>query len=616
MCGICGVIDFNNQPVKKETVKTMMLNQKHRGPDDNGVFIENNVGLGFVRLSILDLSDAGHQPMFSHDKRFVIVFNGEIYNYIELREELKLFGYEFKTNSDTEVLIASYQEWGEKCQDKFNGMWSFVIFDRYDKTIFASRDRFGIKPFYYCIHNNKLFFASEIQTILSVLPVKPTANSSTLFDFMLFNKTEQSEDTFFQNIKKLLHGYCFKIKLNNGPDNLKITPERWYNLKERVAQNIGFKNPEEYKFALKNSIQLRLRSDVPVGVCFSGGLDSSSIVSLIIDDFEKKDLNTFSAVYDKSFYGDESEFIDLYKNKPGERHYTTPDAESLIKDLKKFITCHGEPLPSTNPYAQYKVMELARKNVVVTLDGQGADEQLAGYHYFFGFYFKDLLINFKIFRLFKEILFYLKIHKSLFAIKTFLFFLLPQKIRIKAKASSLNYLNKSFIKNNSSQNIIAGNLYGSRSLKESLINHFEYKLEHLLKWEDRNSMFFSIESRVPFLDYQLVEKTLASDSGMIIKNGMTKHILRESMLNTLPEKIRLRIDKNGFITPQDDWFRTPEWKEKITEIINSNSFRSRKIVNYKKAQNLYNKHLSGKINIAKEIWKWVHLELWFREYID
>ncbi len=610
MCGICGIINFNNQPVSEAPILQMMKSQKHRGPDDEGVFIEDNVGLGFVRLSILDLSPAGHQPMFSHDQRYVVVFNGEIFNYIELRNELSSKGYSFNTGTDTEVLLASFKHWGEDCLHRFNGMWAFVVYDRVEKRIFASRDRYGIKPFYYYVTDEFFAFASEIPPLLSLLSGKPTPDNQSIFDYLVFNRTDQTERTFFNEIKKLQHGHKFTIK------GSQITIEKWYDLEERVSQTTPFANAEEYKNLFHDSVKLRLRSDVPVGVCFSGGLDSSAIVSAIVKEHNQKDLNTFSAVYGFGIKGDESFFIQQYSEEVKKMHYTVPDADTLFADIQSFVKVHGEPIPSTGPYAQFRVMELAQKHVVVTLDGQGADEELAGYHYFFGFYFKDLFKRFKWGRLANEMYHYYKNHRSLYGIKTFLYFLLPVSLRSKARESEKGYLNAAFISKYSLSNSIAGQLYNSDSLNAALLNHFTYKLEHLLKWEDRNSMNFSIEARVPFLDYRLVEKTLALSADKVIKKGMTKHILREAMKGLVPEPIRMRKDKTGFLTPEDDWFRTSKFKQFITEILQSDSFRLRNIVNASIAMNLYNQHINGKINISKEIWKWLHLELWFREFID
>jgi|WetSurMetagenome_2_1015567.scaffolds.fasta_scaffold42931_2 asparagine synthase (glutamine-hydrolysing) len=619
MCGICGIIKFNNLAPQAEKLQKMMEVMKHRGPDDEGKYFNTNVGLGFVRLSIIDLSPLGHQPMFSHEitkngkasdsGRYVIIYNGEVYNYIELREELRSIGYEFKSNTDTEVVLNSYIEWGEKCLDKFNGMWAFAIYDKELRELFCARDRFGIKPFYYYKDNEQFIFASEIPPILSVLEKQPTANNHAIFDFLVFNRTDQTEQTFFNEVKKLQHGHTLRIQKSQ------IKIQKWYNLRKRVSKATGFKSSKEYRELLSDAIKLRLRSDVPVGVCLSGGLDSSSIVSVLLKDCNKKDLNTFSAVYEKGQIGDESDFINTYSSQLSNMFYTTPSAESLYNDLMMFVKAQGEPIPSTSPYAQFKVMKLAKDNVVVTLDGQGADEALAGYDYFFGFYFKDLLKKLRWIKLFSEMLYYFKIQKSVFGIKTFIYFLLPKNIRTKLRQSEKGYLT-SYMKKYNSHSVIADELYGSFSLQDSRLNHFEYKLEHLLKWEDRNSMHFSLEARVPFLDYRLVEETLATTGDNFIYQGMTKNILRSAMVNTLPEKIRTRIDKIGFQTPQDEWFRTEKFKKFIFDLLNSDSFKERNLIDVKKAKLLYNKHLNKKINISNEIWKWVHLELWFRNFID
>ncbi|MCG2810716.1 MAG: asparagine synthase (glutamine-hydrolyzing) [Candidatus Aminicenantes bacterium] len=615
MCGICGIIQFNQQPVHEASIRNMMQIMKHRGPDDEGVFIEKNVGLGFVRLSIIDLSKAGNQPMVSFDNRYMIVFNGEIYNYIEIREDLKQKGCTFRTNSDTEVLLAAYMEWGGECLHRFNGMWAFVIYDRFKKKIFAARDRYGIKPFYYLQTVNRLAFASEIPPLLSLLERKPSPDQQSIFDYLVFNRTDQTERTFFDEIKKLQHGHSLNIELSeNREQKTEVRINKWYDLRSNLKE--PFKTPEEFKEMLSSAVGLRLRSDVPVGVCLSGGLDSSSIVSILLKDYKKKDLNTFSAVYEKGQFGDETEYINEYKPFLKNMFFTTPSAETLHADLANFVTAHAEPIPSTSPYAQFKVMELAKGKVVVTLDGQGADEELAGYHYFFGFFFKDLFKQMRLGKLSYEMIHYLINHHSFYGLKTFLYFLLPEKSKTRLRVDEKGYLTREFVEKHKSGNSIAGNLYNSGSLHDALLDHFEYKLEHLLKWEDRNSMWFSLEARVPFLDYRLVEKILATSGDLIIKNGMTKHLLRESMKGILPEKIRMRRDKVGFETPQDEWFKMPAWRNMVSEILNSRSFAGRGIIDPVEAMKTHNAHISGKTNASKEIWKWVHLELWHREFID
>ena len=606
MCGISGIINFNTNPVKEKEIRLMMQKMKHRGPDDDGVFIENNVGLGFVRLSILDLSVAGHQPMLSNDNRYAIIFNGEVYNYIEIREELK-DDFIFNTGTDTEVVLAAFQKWGKACLDKFNGMFAFVIYDKQTKEIFAARDRYGIKPFYYYQDDEKFIFASEIKSILPL--VNKQANDSIIFDYLLYNRTDHSEQTFFKNIKKLPHGSYLTI------NNFKVEVNSWYDLSDKIKNQKSL-SPEDYRALFNDSIKLRLRADVPIGVSLSGGIDSSAIVSSLIKDFNLTNLNTFSAVYGKDEPSDESEFIDVFKSMVKNMHYTYPNADTFFNDFNDFIDTHNEPVPDIGPYAQYKVMELASKSVTVTLDGQGADEQLGGYHYFFGSYYRELLRDFKLLKFITENIHYLKKHHSINALKYMIYYLSPNFLQEKTNRSTFPSIDTGFIDNNNSTKQINKLLYNPKSLNESLFQHFKSKLEHLLKWEDLNAMHFSIESRVPFLDYRLVEATLNTPSDQKIYKGETKHILREALKNILPEKIANRKDKKGFTNPRDKWFKTEQFKNYIMELLNSESFKNRKYFDSEIAISQYNLHLEGKIDASKEIWKWINLELWFRKFID
>ncbi len=602
MCGICGIINFSQASVNESDLLKMMQIMKQRGPDDQGTFLDGSTGLGFVRLSIIDLSQAGHQPMLSSDQRYVVVFNGEIYNYIELRSELESKGHVFTTRTDTEVLLESYREWGEDCLHHFNGMWAFAIYDKTNKTLFAARDRFGVKPFYYWSDDVSFWFASDLNSLVLSKGKTAGINKQAILDYLVFNRTDQTSDTFYQQIKKLPHGNKLKI------DESGIHIAKWYDLRGRLTS--PFTSADEFLETMVSSTQLRLRSDVPVGICLSGGLDSSSLASILIQKFNKNDLHTFSAVYTPGEQGDESKFINLYKPLLTNMHFITPTAQSLYDDAYDFISSMGEPVPSTSPYAQYKVMELAKQNVVVTLDGQGADEQLAGYHYFFGFYFKELLQRGKLLSLSKEMLAYQMRHQSLTALKSLLFFLLPAGLRAKVRAGEHNYLQCDFASEYLQSNQVSDNLYSSKTLQDALINHFEFKLEHLLKWEDRNSMHFSLEARVPFLDYRLVEHTLATRSDLIIRGGMTKHLLRQAMQGILPEEIRLRQDKVGFDTPQDEWFRLPMWQTRIREILAQPVLHE--YIDPIKAGALYDRHLARQAHIARDIWKWINLYYWLQ----
>ncbi len=619
MCGINGIINFNHKKVDKSQIHKMMQKLKHRGPDDQGIFINNNVGFGFVRLSIIDLSKAGHQPMFDKTGRFMIIHNGEVYNYIELRKKLINKGYTFISNTDTEVILYSFIEWGENCFNKFNGMWAFCIYDLKRKKIFISRDRFGIKPFYYYIDHNSMIFSSEIKPIISITDKKSLPNYQSIFDYLVYNRTDYSNKTFFKNIQKLEHGHSLTINLNNSGSvkaGEQLIKKQWYNLKEKVTESDPFLDAIEYKEMFSSAINFRLRSDVPIGVCFSGGIDSTSIVSILLKDYKMKDLNTFSAVYNKGQRGDESAYINEYRKLIKNMYSINPNSNSFINDMSNFIKIHTEPVPSTSIYAQYKVMQLAKKYVVVTLDGQGADESLAGYHYFFGYNFLEMLKNLSLMKFSNEMINYLTNHKSLYALKTLAFFILPNKVKTSIKVNQKGYLKNKFINAYRNDSLIVDNLYNANSLQESLLNHFEYKMEHLLKWEDLNSMSFSLESRVPFLDHRLVEKTLAMPSDLLIQNGTTKSILRQAMKGIVTEKIRLRQDKIGFESPEDEWFRENYFYDYILNIINSESFKDRNIINPSKARSILNKHMNKTTQASGELWKMINLELWFREFID
>jgi len=611
MCGICGIINFNQKEVPESRIRSMMLKMKHRGPDDEGVFIDQNVGLGFVRLSIIDLSPSGHQPMISADKRYIIVFNGEIYNYIELRELLQARGYSFFSSSDTEVLLNAYIEWGEDCLDRFNGMFSFVIYDRNEHRIFAARDRFGVKPFYFYQDGERFIFASEIPAIFKARDIEREANEDIIYTYMIYNRTDFDEQTFFKNIKKLVHGHKLSFNTNENVINVK----RWYCLIENLSK--PFANPHEFEELFTDSVRLRLRSDVPVSLSFSGGLDSSSILSVLTNKLERKDIHTFSAIYGEGKKGDESEYINIYKDENVPMHFTYPTGESLLDDFTEFIGTHFEPVQSTSIYAQYKVLQMInQQGIKVTLTGQGADEQLGGYHYFFGQYFKELLNQAKIYSLLKEALFYTAKHRSFLAFQYLGYFYLSHGLQDRFALGKSKYLNKDFSDLYSKKDYLMMNLYSAKGLNDSFLNHFEYKLEHLLKWDDINSMKFSVETRVPFLDYRFVEHTLSLSPSDIIKNGTTKHYLREAMKGTLPEPIRQRNSKIGFSTPDNDWFRDIHFIKLINDILDSGSFINRGYINAEYASSLYKKHLRKELNISRDIWKWINLELWFRKFID
>mgnify|MGYP001766876065 CR=1 FL=1 len=607
MCGICGIIHMDDRPASPAELRRMLELIRHRGPDDEGSFIDRNAGLGNVRLSIIDLTPAGRQPMCSPDGRYCLVYNGEIYNYLELKEALQS-KHTFQTWTDTEVVLKAFLEWGPDCLHRFNGMFALAFYDRLSRELFIARDRFGIKPFYYCSGADGSFrFASEARALLPYLRDR-RPNRQAVSEYLLFNRTDQGEETFFEGVRKLPHGACGMLRQG------KLEIRRWYRLADSLKE--PFRDPAEFYDAFRVSVGLHLRSDVPVGVCLSGGLDSSSIVSVLLREYNLADLHTFSAVYEKGAPADESRYIDEYRPHLQHMYVTRPTAGSLEADLDRFLACQAEPVATLGPYAQFKVMELAREHVKVTLDGQGADETLAGYHYFFGSYFKQLFTRFHWGRLLGEASAYLFKYHSLYALQYFTLYLAPARIKSALGRLAHDYLERDFYRESVGCSRLTRSLYNPRDLNDSLLQHFEHKLEHLLKWEDHNSMCFSLESRVPFLDPNLVERLLSLPAEKLIRRATTKQILREAMTGVLPEPIRTRPDKVGFAVPWDQWFRSPAFQERIRAMLHSDKFRDRGFLDPRRCLRDYERHLSGRTRIAREIWKWLNLEWWFEHFID
>ena len=610
MCGIAGIIDFRNNDIDQGRIKAMMDKMRHRGPDDEGLYLDNNVGLGFVRLSILDLSPAGHQPMFSEDGGYCIIFNGEVYNYLEIRKELE-GKYNFRSNTDTEVVLNSFLEWGSDCLEKFNGMFAFAIYNLKNRSVFGARDRFGIKPFYYRLSGDEFIFASEIPPILHVMPEKPKANDPVILNYLLLNRTNYSTDTFFEGIKKLPPGHYFELAGHE------FKTFQWYSVRKKIDDTADFISADEYSELFRKSIDLQLRSDVPVGICLSGGLDSSAIAATILKEHRHERFNSYSAVYNIPDKADESEYINEFRGSSMEMHFTSPDEHSLMQDLDIYIEALCEPVPGTSEYAEFKVMELAKKHSTVILNGQGADEVLGGYEYFYGAFLKELLLKGRFRKFLTEIFEQRKFGNFRKSIKYLIFFLLPSKAKILMLKDRRLLLDKTFLKKYRSDSLkTLRNLYGFSSLKDYFIRHFEHKFEHHLMWADKSGMHFSIEARFPFLDHQLIEKTLATQTDLIIKNGWTKYILREAFEGVMPDKIRLRKSKIGFATPEHQWLRTEKMKNLINGIFDSSSFNNRHYFNPVEVRKLWNAHLYGRVKEANTIWKFVHLELWLRKYID
>jgi asparagine synthase (glutamine-hydrolysing) len=606
MCGISAIIapEF---PKALKYIHSMNSIIKHRGPDDEGIvfFFSNqksptifggkdtpqdvygkhtpyspqkilecdqnsycgSIALAHRRLSILDLSSTGHQPMCTTDKQYWIIYNGEIFNYIELRSELEKYGYKFISKSDTEVILTSYAHWGKRCLNKFNGMFAFVIYDSINQKIFAARDRFGIKPLYHW-RSPKGFIAiaSEIKQFTVLPGWKAKLNGQRAYDFLAWSITEHSKDTLFNNVHQFRGGDFAEFNVDKS--KVKFHATNWYELDPIPYSGSFSRACEEFYELFIDSIKLRLRSDVPVGSCLSGGLDSSAIVcslnQILRDISDTVIQKTFSArAKVKSF--DEGNFIgEVVSNTKVKDYHTYPNVKDLFHFLNTIIWQQDEPFNTSSIYAQWKVFHLAALNKVkVMLDGQGADELLAGYRTFFSPLFAGHLKNLRLIKLYREIdsarktVGLKKLEAFTLMVSRILPYNLFQPMRtlIYDQSTKPIWLNVKAL-NCSKRNPFDKNNYYSSSivrLSHSLL--LKTRLPMLLHWEDRNSMAHSIEARMPFLDYRLVEFLLGLPNAYKISHGTTKRILRHSMVGILPEKIRTRKDKIGFITPEEIWLK-------------------------------------------------------------
>ncbi len=602
---MCGINGFNWKDEYK--IEKMNSRLKHRGPDDEGIYVDEEVSLGHLRLSIIDLSKNGHQPMSDCGERFYIVYNGEVYNFKELRAELESLGYSFKSNTDTEVILYSYIQWQERCLDRFNGMFAFAIYDSESKKVFLARDRMGVKPLYYYFKNKKFLFSSEIPPLLEH-EVDTAPNKKIIKDFLLYNISDHSDETFFEGIKKIPRGCYATFDLKRSELEIK----EWYDIRYEEKFTGKYEDAISiFRDLMENSVDIRLISDVPVGTCLSGGIDSSTIACLINRSMKIK---TFSAVYD-DFERDESKFISIVSEKTGMANYRVrPTPEKLQKDLLKIIELVGEPFPSASIYAQNCVQELAKKNgVTVVLDGQGADELLAGYHYFLGFYLVDLLKGFKLRRFASEWYNLIKGGNYRIAIQFSLYLLLPIFIREEIFLRE-SLLSRDLMNDTNATTEYFNNFSNCTSLSQSLEFHLKYRLEQLLKWEDRNSMGNQTESRVPFLDYRIIEFVSGLPDDFIIRGGRTKALLRDAMTDVVPLEILQRRDKIGYETPDAHWLKTTYFKKILEDWFVQNEPLCREYVDIKKLRREINEHIYKNKNHARNLWKAIFLEAWLKVF--
>ena len=609
MCGIFGIFGS----LDKELLDAMSKALRHRGPDDVGFFFDNNVALGNTRLSIIDI-EKGHQPIYNEDGTIWTVFNGEIYNFQELRVELEELGHKFYTNSDTEAIVHAYDEWGENCVNKFNGMWAFAIWDKNKKQLFLSRDRLGIKPLYYYFDGKRLIFASEIKAIILDKSISRIPNDRTIYEYLVHGLHDYTEQTFFSQIKRLLPAHNLLVD-ENGVQVQRFWDIQYVNNEIESSRMDDDVCAERFLELFKDSVRLQLTSEVPIGTCLSGGLDSASIAYMInqllvlnteVIKVIGEQQKTFTACFEDEQIDERKYAKEVIAQTRANGNFVLPSSEQLWEDIRKLVYFQEEPFMSSSVYAQWCVMKLASQKVKVVLDGQGGDELFAGYALYYLAFIHDLWKGKKIGSFIKELLLSLDITSPY--IKRYL-----SSSYSKRLSEIKKLLNDEFISKFSS---ITETLPKYEDLPTLLYGEItRTSLPALLRYEDKNSMAFSIEARVPFLDHRLVEYIFSLPTTQKMKNGWTKRILRNAMKGILPENIRKRKKKIAFATPEAAWLR--ELGKEIREVFSSHEFGERKYFNQREILKKFDEFCRGKSgDYANIFWRILNLEMWLRIFID
>ncbi len=578
MCGIAGIIALNGKKDYTPVIQAMADILRHRGPDGEGAWSNENksVYFGHRRLSIIDLSSLALQPMHSIDKQYVITYNGEIYNYKELRSECEKLGSQFKTQSDTEVIMECFRHWNTRCFSMFRGMWALAIFDKAKNQIVMSRDPFAIKPLYYGFVNGNFYFASEPKALREAHRGFHEIDEVTVKLFIEYNYVDRDQWTFLTRVKRFPQAHYAIIDLEKPFDKLHF--ERYWSPPSKIISITMQDAAHELQRLIKDSISIHLRSDVPVGACLSGGLDSSTIVcmgSQLLN--SKQQFTTFTTHYPTHQNIDETQWANQVIDYAGAKaHFTEPSYENFVSQLEDLLYYQDEPFGSTSIFAQYTVFrKIHTTDVKVVLDGQGPDELLAGYHGFAHVYLRSLLSQARFLECFKQSRALSKKMGLGLSYKEILKAIKNRVRNANFSSPSTSEISRREFTDSFEDRLLRLTLTENR-FEEVLTNLVcETNLPQLLRYEDRNSMRFSIESRVPFLEPNLVNFCLSLPANLRI-NGFTKAVMREATKGIVPDPVRLRVDKMGFPAPEVEWLKkafnvdvkaacSREWRELITE---------------------------------------------------
>jgi asparagine synthase (glutamine-hydrolysing) len=597
MCGIAGFWG----PPDRALLEAMNACIKHRGPDGDGFLAAPCASLGMRRLAIIDI-EGGNQPISNEDGTVQCVYNGEVYNYRELRAELEAKGHSFHTRSDTEVIVHAYEEWGPACFERLNGMWGVAILDAREEgpKLVLARDHFGIKPLYYAQAGERLLWSSEVKSLLQDRSLATAPSGQRIHDYLAAGFHDHVPESFFEGVRQL-PAATYAVVEGSGLDEHRYwTPE---------LSEDGSRDPAEFRALFEKSVERRLVSEVPVGTCLSGGLDSSTIVCFMSDLLREQvpdaasmgdHLKTFSAVFDGDPI-DEHRYIDVVLKATGaESHLVHPKAERFLEEVGEVVWHQEEPMVSTGPYAQWCVMRQAHEEVTVLLDGQGGDELLAGYVPYQFVYLRQLLAERDYGRFLAEA----------WAARDVLWPLLRRRLSERGHRFPSGRLIRSDFKATVEP---ARDPRVRDNLKRRLLQDLTtFSLPSLLRYEDRNSMAFSIEARVPYLDQELVEWILRLPPAAIIDRGWSRDILRRGLAGTLPDEIRLRRWKVGFTTPEFRWLRAERaW---IQGLLRSPLFCSRPYWDGLGVADAFDAICEDRLEEHPFVWRTVNLEVWLRTF--
>lgn len=621
MCGIAGIWYTDGRPVDEAALRRMIAAQRHRGPDGEGYYCVGAVGLGHARLRIIDLSPAAAQPMTNEDGTLWLTYNGEIYNYLELTAELRALGHTFRSRSDSEVILHAYEQWGERCVERFNGMWAFALWDERRRVLWCSRDRFGVKPFYYLWDGQVFACASEIKALLAFQPEARRPSYPYLLHFLTSGLFDDGSETAFAPVKSLPPAHSLTLR-----DGVLRLSRHWDYHPARRA-NYDYGAPEAtFRDLLTDAVRLRLlRSDVPVGTCLSGGLDSSAIVALsarLID----VPVRTFSAIYEEP-EANEAAYVAIVNERcRAVPHLVQPRPADFFDVLPHIVWHQDEPTAGPGLYSQWHVMQRAHGVVTVLLDGQGSDELLGGYHHFFGPYLATVLRR----ALRGERAAWPRLLADARAIAA-----LAGRSQVLAALKPyvpgpLRMLYRTWRGTEASSDVHPElrALVGQQTIRRSYERRFADPLDDALYWsvvstsipgllhyEDRNSMAFGLEARVPFLDYRLVEFCLGLPFDDKIRGATTKHLLRRALRGVVPDAVLDRRDKKGYPTPLARWLRGP-LRTAVADRLLGSRLRQRGILRPEAVEQKLAAHVAGQHDYSWEIWRWLTLEAWFEQFID